>query len=354
MVCLESDFQDRLPREGEAARIGLVDPDTGAFNELSETRAWNLSQGSMIHWSPLAPNREIIYNDRADREIRAIRLDVTSGKRTMLPLPVSGVAPRGRHALCLTWGRLSRLRTGYGYSGASDPNPKTPHPANDGVFLMDLEKSESELVVSMQQVYEYAAKDFPELKERHMWFNHTVFSPDGQRFFFLARTRDEEGEIDSAMFVSDLDGGNLKMLVPFGSGISHFAWRGNAEIAATYYGDDATEMRHFLIPIKGGEASVIGKGFIRENGHMSFTEDGRYMVTDRKETDRLSQSLWLYDMERDQGMQMIAHPMGNFRNLHGNTRSDFHPRWSPSGKSICYDAIDTRDWTRQLHLVEFI
>jgi len=138
MAGLQSAFHDRMPREDEPAAIGLVDPLSGAFTDLDETRAWNLSQGSMIHWSSLDPNFEVIYNDRICGGFRAVRLHVLSGAKTVLPRPVSGVGRTGRHALCLTWGRLSRLRKGYGYGGAEDPNPDVAHPENDGVFLQDL------------------------------------------------------------------------------------------------------------------------------------------------------------------------------------------------------------------------
>ena len=58
MVGMESSFQDRLPEAGESARIGLVDPVSGIFNPLTETQAWNLQQGAMIHWNPLHPTKK--------------------------------------------------------------------------------------------------------------------------------------------------------------------------------------------------------------------------------------------------------------------------------------------------------
>src|SRR5512147_2110335 len=53
LVCLESAFQDHLPSPGESASIGLVDPATGKFSKVAETRAWNFQQGCMLHWNPL-------------------------------------------------------------------------------------------------------------------------------------------------------------------------------------------------------------------------------------------------------------------------------------------------------------
>ena len=38
------------------------------------------------------------------------------------------------------------------------------------------------------------------------------------------------------------------------------------------------------------------------------------------------------------------------RNICGHLRCDFHPRWSRTGDAICFDAIDQRTATRQLHI----
>src|SRR5688572_26092522 len=55
LVCLESSFQDHMPSAEEAAVVGLVDEASGGFRGVTETRAWNLQQGAMLHWNPLEP-----------------------------------------------------------------------------------------------------------------------------------------------------------------------------------------------------------------------------------------------------------------------------------------------------------
>ncbi|CAN5445001.1 hypothetical protein BH23BAC1_BH23BAC1_06300 [soil metagenome] len=63
VLSLESSFQDHLPSIEETARIGLVDVNTGRFEAVTQTNAWNLQQGAMMHWHPKFPNSQIIYND---------------------------------------------------------------------------------------------------------------------------------------------------------------------------------------------------------------------------------------------------------------------------------------------------
>ena len=76
MVCLESSFHDRLPKPGETADIGLVNQENGLFQPITTTTAWNLQQGSLIHWNPLKPNAEFIYNDQKNNELVSVKFNV--------------------------------------------------------------------------------------------------------------------------------------------------------------------------------------------------------------------------------------------------------------------------------------
>ncbi|MEN8117740.1 MAG: hypothetical protein ABFS16_12215 [Bacteroidota bacterium] len=354
MVCLESGFHDRLPNPGEAAKIGLVHTEKGTFTPVTETQAWNLQQGSLIHWNPLNPDSEIIYNDQKNKELVSVKLNVESGNKTYLPRPVSAVSIRGQYALSLTYGRLSRLRKVVGYANAVDPYANQAHPEKDGVFLVDLRTNETKLIVSIAEVFEKSVNDYPALAERHMWFNHTVINPSGTRFLFLARGRNEKNNLDSAMFTANIDGSDLQMVIPFGSGVSHFGWRNDNEIIATFNKKGEKQMKHYLFPDKTFDYKAVGDGFIIGNGHCTFTLNGRWMATDRKSKESSSQSLWLYDMKLDKGMILCNFPVYEKKYLSGDTRCDFHPRWNPSGNKICFDAIDTATLTRQIHLVEFL
>ena len=354
MVCLESDFQDRLPKPGETANIGFVHPENGKFSTITKTSAWNLQQGSLIHWNPLKPDSEIIYNDQQGKELVSVKFDVNNGTRSLLPRPISAVSTVGKYALSLTYGRLSRLRKVVGYANAVDPFANEAHPEKDGVFLIDLETNKTKLIVSIADVFEKSVAEYPALAKRHMWFNHTVINPSGNRFLFLARSRNERNNLDSAMFTANMDGSDLAMVIPFGTGVSHFGWRNNDEVVATFTPPGGEKMKHYLFPDKTTDYQVVGDNFIIGNGHCTFTPDARWMATDRKIKESNSQSLWLFDMELNKGMILCSKPVNDRKYFSGDIRCDFHPRWNPSGNKICFDAIDTETGTRQMHLVEFL
>ncbi|NOU61295.1 hypothetical protein [Marinifilum caeruleilacunae] len=354
MVGLESSFHDRMPEPGEKAKIGLIDPNSGEFTPITETLAWNLQQGAMLHWNPTHPNKEIIFNDRINNEMASIRLDIETGQKTILPRTISAVSKKGKFALSLTYGRLSRMRKVVGYADAVDPYANEAHPYKDGVFLIDLEKNKAKLVVSIAEVFDKSVGKYPFLANRHIWFNHTDINPSGTRFLFLARSRNEKGKIDSAMFTANMDGSDLKMVIPFGTGVSHFGWRNDTEIVATYKNPKTKEYMHYLFTDGENDFSIIGENFIIDNGHCTFSPDGRYLATDRTEDDSNSTSLWLFDLELNKGLMLANIAVPHYKYLHSDTRCDFHPRWNPAGNKICFDAVDTATHTRQMHLIEFL
>jgi hypothetical protein len=350
MICLESAFQNRMPRPDEPAVIVSVDPATGHTVPIAETRAWNLQQGCMLNWSPTEPGT-ILYNDAENGEIVSVALNLKTGQRRAYSRAIESVAPNGRYASCVTYGRLARLRPVVGYASARDPNPGDFHPASDGVHILDLKTGASHLAVSLQQVYEALAPAHPELKDQHLFIQHSVINPASNRFFFLARTN-SGGRLTSAMFTASLSGKGLREVVPFGRGVSHFAWRGPAEIMATFRIDDV--VRHVLLQdVPNPAYQVVGPGVLDADGHCSFGPDKQLLVTDRNLPAVPAKRLLLYHLVRNEATVLGEFPMRlpNGENyISTDLRCDLHPRWKSTGDQICFDAIDTRTWTRQLHI----
>lgn len=350
MICVESTFQNRMPRPNEAATIVAVNPATGATKPIAETRAWNLQQGCMLNWSPVEPNT-ILYNDAVGGDIISVSLDLATNKKRTYGRAIESVAPNGRYASCVTYGRLARLRPVVGYAAAKDPNPTDNHPGNDGVHILDLKTGDSRLAVSLQQVYEVLAPKHPELKEKALFIQHTVINPASDRLFFLARTI-EKGALTSAMFTAGIDGKQLREVVPYGRGVSHFAWRGAGEIMATFRIE--SKVRHALFKDRENpEYQVVGPEFLDADGHCSFSPDPQLLVTDRNIPEVPAKRLMLYHLGRKEGTVLGEFPMktpSGENYIGSDLRCDLHPRWKSSGDQICFDALDTRSWTRQLHI----
>ncbi len=350
IVCLETSFQNRMPRPNEAALIVAVNPESGATKLIVETRAWNLQQGCMLNWSPSDPGA-IYYNDAEGGDIITVAHNLATKKRRIYNRAIESLAPNGRLASCVTYGRLARLRPVVGYASAQDPNPGSNHPENDGVHILDLETGRSRLAVSLHQVYQVLAPRCPELGKTPLFIQHSVINPSSDRMFFLARTN-VAGALTSAMFTAGLDGSGLREVVPFGRGVSHFAWRGPNEIMATFRVEN--KVRHVLFrDTLRPEYQVIGPEFLDADGHCSFSPDSSQIVTDRNLPEVPAKRLMLYHLGRREGTVLGEFPMktpAGENYISTDLRCDLHPRWKATGDQVCFDALDTRTWTRQLHI----
>ena len=303
-----------------------------------------------FNWSPTDPHT-ILYNDADGGDIVSVALSLKTGKRRIYNRAIESVSPNGRFASCVTYGRLARLRPVVGYASAKDPNPDAHHPSNDGVHVLDLKSGRNRLAVSLLQFYEALAPQHPGLKDQPLFVQHSIINPASNRLFFLVRTN-VAGKLTSAMFTAGLDGADLREVVPFGRGVSHFAWRGPNEIMATFRIDD--KIRHVLFrDTPNPEYTIVGPEFLDADGHCSFSPDSQRIVTDRNVSAVPAKRLMLYHLARREATVLGEFPMrtpAGENYLSTDLRCDLHPRWKATGDQICFDALDTRTWTRQLHI----
>ncbi|MDZ7640078.1 MAG: hypothetical protein U5J83_17810 [Bryobacterales bacterium] len=341
-----------MPLPDEPASLGLVDATTGKFQPVAETKGWNFQQGAMLHWHPADANRYFIHNNRrGPGDVFGEVRDLATGESRRLPRAVNGVARNHPYALCLNYGRLTRMRPVVGYPGLEDSTSKDPHPANDGAWVMDINSGEQHLAVSIDAVFQQIVRSHPWVEGQHMWFNHVVFNPSATRFFFLARvwTLGENRELESAMFTANRDGSELREVVPFGKSVSHFEWRNDTQILATFK-HDAEDRQHVLFTDGKPDYQVVAREYFVGDGHCSFAPDGDWIVTDRNNGKTLAKELRIYSLSARKGHYIGSFPMREKKYMGGDLRCDLHPRWSRDRKQICFDALHPKDGTRQLHI----
>jgi len=345
LLALETAFMDRPPAADDAAIIGVVDLAQGRrFRPLAETRAWNWQQGSMLQWVALAADRLIIHNDRIrDRFVSTVR-DIDTGESRTLPRPIYALTRDGSRALSVNFARLHRLRPGYGYAGAPDPRADDPHPVDDGVYLMDLSTGEHRLVMSLAQIA--AFRRDATMEGGHHWFNHLLVSPDNGRFIFLHRWQRKEGGRYTRMFTANLDGSGL-WCAPADEMVSHFDWCGSDRILAWARRRDIGE-RYYLFTDRSEEFEVVGEGVLTEDGHGSYSPDGRWLLTDTYPDRERMRRLILYHSADKRRVDI-----GRFFSpaaLELEIRCDLHPRWSRDGRQVCIDSA--HEGARQVYVVD--
>lgn len=344
---MEIGYDDRSPTPEDAVVLGMVDLQEGdKWIPLAESRAWSWQQGCMLQWLP-GSESEIVYNDRGDAGFVSVIRDVFSGKERVIPRPIYSVSPDGKKAVSLNFARIDDTRPGYGYKGVVDPGAAELRPENDGIWLVDLETGESQLIVSIRQISRIP-QDNP-MEGKH-WFNHLLFNTDGSRFIFLHRAYrrpPKEGSWVTRMFTAAPDGSDIRCIADHGM-VSHFIWRNPREILA--WSTEPEKENHFhLYDEQTGAVRRVADGVLTRDGHCTYSPDRKWILVDAYRDKNSMQPLMLYRPEDGK-----LEPLGKFyipRERTGETRCDLHPRWNRAGTAVCIDSTH-QGGQRQMYLLD--
>lgn len=340
---LQTDIQDRLPTEEDPAVLGMVDMNTMEFLPLTETRAWNFQQGCMAHWLGSSPDSLIIYNDIRKNRFVSVIMNVHSGEEIKtIPYPISAVSPNGKEAVSINFSRLRNTRTDYGYGGnGQNAKTKVQFPEDDGLFIVDLETGEAKLIVSIAQV----KKMVPEIPEEGLeYFNHTLFSRNGSKVFWLARAVPHR---NTTSLTVNRDGTDLQRCFPDGWEGSHFDWLNDEELMVTA-NFKGKQYAHVLFSVGEQNYKRLGNGLLDYDGHGTFSPNEKWMITDTYPSRGLrEQKIYLMDMETESVL-----PLGRYvqpEEFTGHWRCDLHCRWSPKGNMIGFNSTHTG--SRQVYII---
>ena len=310
-----------------------------------------------MHWLPDKSAPEVIFNDRERGSPISVILNVRTRERRVLSRPISALSHNGKIALSINFGRLQWARPGYGYAGIHDPFVNDPHPDEDSIFLLDLESGEEKRLVRLKDAL--ATYDKPdEIENQSVLFNHTSFSPDDRRFAFLIQWRryslpkwarlsrlKKLWRPKSLMFTADADGKNLHHLADL-EDVSHFDWRNPNEILMWAKLNDLKGF--FLVTDCGGGHRRIAENTLTEDGHCSFSPNGRWILVDTYPSrDRYSAlKVLLWEEEREFVLGRFYSPPRYVDQI----RCDLHPRWNRSGTHVCFDSV--HEGSRQLYVMD--
>lgn len=434
-LALETDFHDRPPTADDQARVITVPHDGSTPITVGTTSAFNLQQGAMLHWIHGSRGEELTYNVRASDPLPAgnpgersagfgpgrmsagpegwFEVRPKKGLRTAVYNPasdtyryldyaLSAVAPQlsgGPHRAGLGAGlsflRMGRLRPVVGYAGSSggskEPatqDPPDPQPRDDGLFIIDLESGEGRLALSIAELAAQAEEQKQELAGRSpsgianapppnqaVWFNHTVFSPSGDRLVFLARAKTAE-KWSTSLWLYDIAADAAHCLIPFGHWVSHFLWLNDRRVLVSTDVLGGAGFVEIEIPVStcepssGNEApddtgrdgastaesalsirptSIEG---LPPDGHPALSPDGDYLICDtyhHHEPDGAARLLRIPISPNSDGPTVLARlPAPAW--CRGDVRCDLHPRFSPDGSVVSIESV--HEGSRQIHVLD--
>ena len=151
-LSLETDFHEHRPVVGDVASVGLIDRETNAFIPYASTGAFNLQQGSMMHWIDVGFGNEFTFNDWENEALVSRAINLQTGEIRTIHGAVAALSPTQPVALGLNFARMAHCRAVVGYANDMDRDSLQPHPADDGLFLLDLREGSSNLILSITDV----------------------------------------------------------------------------------------------------------------------------------------------------------------------------------------------------------
>ncbi len=375
-LALAVDFVDRPPSPDDRASVCVIDLERDGETEVvAETQAFNWQQGAHLQWLPGGNGRSIIYNVREGDGYASCIHDLDSGDRRLLPRPIYTLSRDGTRALSLNFSRLHDCRPGYGYNGIPDPWAAEAHPADDGIYVMDLAGGESEMLVSLAQIAAFEPDQ--SMRDGKHWFNHLQFATDDTRFVFFHRwhargkrtlswarirralspaslgktvtklRREGTRSRYTRMYTANPDGSGMYLLNR-DEMTSHFDWFDGSHILAwaRRFGDGD---HYYLFTDQSQDVVIVGEDVLDCDGHCSYSPDRRFVITDTyPQGPEHQRILILYDPSSGRRVDI-----GGFYSppdIQGEIRCDLHPRWNRDGTKVCFDSV--HEGMRQVYEID--
>ncbi len=333
-LCHRVPFMDRLPTAEDVAELGYVQD--GVFTLIDTTTAWNFQQGALLQFHPTKPNT-VCYNAYRDGRFCTVTREIGSDTAQYTDMPAAAISADGKWGLSVNFGRIYDFRPGYGYAGCRDKWAEVDVPAEDGIFLTDMEKGNSSLLLSYTQMA--AVADMGE--GRKLLVNHINFSPDFNHYVMLFRNFCAPGERmwRTSLLVGDLKG-NLRALLVNGMA-SHYRWINERELII--FCAVAGKRGLYCFDTETGESREYELSIWQETGaadiHCNLLPNGKYVIGDG------------YPREGYRHLLAYNRETGESRDLFGalavippviDIRCDLHVRFSADGRWLTFDTTQNR------------
>jgi hypothetical protein len=374
-------FKARNLNKNDSTEVGYFNLKKKEWIPIGNTQAFNWQQGSLLQWLGPDYQSKIIYNIRKDNKFQSRIINLKNGSSRIIPHPIYEIHPDGETALSFCFERQYFCRA-YHYEGVINQKWNVPIHPEDGIIKVNLNSGKYELLLPTSKIASINPTSTSE--NNNHWLEHLLLNPSGTRLAFLHRFGKGD-EFTTRLFTADLDGQNLYCLPGYSTqSYSHMAWRNNEsyaifskeekEFGKTYSSltrsdnifkkmlvktyrtvkqfipRDFTSRQvattgYSLCQDGSSQSTLLSKGMLREDGHPSWTIDGRFMLTDTYADDNGYRHLVMYDNTKN-----IVHHLGSFFSPINNTgyRCDLHPRFSNDNK---YIIIDTAHNTNRQMLV---
>ena len=328
----------RMPTKDDALEVGYYTGENySQWHHLGNTHAWNYHKGCRLQW--IGDSHLIIYNTCEGGWLNATICDVVTGEHRIIGWPIDSVSADGHWATTFSYGRLEQLMPGYGYVvGDDEAHMDAFAPASTGLYLVNLEKNERQMLVSLDQLAAFQPE--PSMADTYHFVTHTEFSPDGCYVAFLHRWY--KGTFKrTRLIVFDLATHQMYVSPTTGM-VSHYVWNARNGIVAYCRMEDIDSHVFFSDPTMR-QWKRCGYPRLNSDGHHHFIDDDTFVVDTYPDKYRHCK-LWKVSVKSDE-VSLLADVKSQKQfvnpDIDHNWKCDLHPRVSTDGTLVSFDSTHT-------------
>lgn len=344
LLANRNSFDLRMPLPSDGLDVGYFDLDMGKFKDfhrIDTSYAWNYHKGCRLQW---LDESHVIFNTVVNNRLVSKVVDVGTGNAEMVGYPIDAIYVDAEKKLATTFSyeRLERCMPGYGYPYKDDGFIEEPAPKQTGLYLLDLETGNRQLLVSLSELAETVDHSF--MNGYLHFVTHTEFSKDGRYIAFLYRRIPIAGDYmkrRTQVRVYDLKENRLINLPTQESG-SHYVWNGRNQLIISCIIDGKS--CHVLYDMNDvANYRIIAGDKLNSDGHQFFISD-KVFVTDTYPDKYRMAKIYRADIETQQTELLVSvYSPKRFqtKDFKCHIACDLHPRVSTSGRYLCFDSPRT-------------
>ena len=327
----------RMPTKDDALEVGYYTGERyGEWHNVGKTRAWNYHKGCRLQ---CVDDSHLIYNTCEGGWLNATICDVVTGEHRIIGWSIDSVSADGHWATTFSYGRLEQLMPGYGYVvGDDEAHMDAFAPASTGLYLVNLEKNERQMLVSLDQLAAFQPE--PSMADTYHFVTQTEFSPDGCYVAFLHRWY--KGTFKrTRLIVFDLATHQMYVSPTTGM-VSHYVWNARNGIVAYCRMEDIDSHVFFSDPTMR-QWKRCGYPQLNSDGHHHFIDDDTFVVDTYPDKYRHCK-LWKVSVKSDE-VSLLADVKSQKQfvnpDIDHNWKCDLHPRVSTDGTLVSFDSTHT-------------
>ncbi len=332
----------KQPDPDNAVSIVLCDFKSQNLIQSFKSSSYNWQQGSRLQW---LNEDHFIFNDYDPPNDKYVSNIVCASRQEIIKTIDSPVYDcYNDYALSLNFDRLNLLRPDYGYRNRADHFDSSDlDDANDGIYYVDLEENQYNLIISLEKLT--SIKPVDSFKKAMHKVNHIMISPDGKRFMFLHRWLLNGRRFDR-LYVSDIQGKEPVLLV--NGVVSHCAWINDYSILGFFSkGNEMPLFRIISLLQKDTDPAPVKLLENYGDGHPDI--NGDFIVFDTYPNKARMKELIVVNSHQNR-----VNKLGEFFesfDYYDESRCDLHPRWDFHGNMVFFDSVHTGK--RSLYSINF-